>query len=110
MSTLEKLPTELVESIFLHSMNINLPLASPTICGKLSSESTYIKSLMSAFGPCWAKADFNASKEDEEFDTSNIYSDEYLTGVQVSSPGQRYIFALDLILFYSRMHSFAADG
>lgn len=55
MSLLEKLPTELLENIFFHCMNLDLPQASPIIGGKLSSQSVYIKSLMAAFGPTWKK-------------------------------------------------------
>jgi len=34
MSALEKLPTELLEKVFLFAMNIGLALASPVIGGK----------------------------------------------------------------------------
>ena len=37
-------------------MNFDLPRASPIISGKLSSESIYIKILLSAFKPIWDRA------------------------------------------------------
>lgn len=53
MSNLEKLPTELLEKVFLFCMNLQLPRASPVIAGKLSSEIVYLHTIMSAFGPTW---------------------------------------------------------
>ncbi|KUJ23528.1 uncharacterized protein LY89DRAFT_635836 [Mollisia scopiformis] len=56
MSDLEKLPTEILEVIFLFCLNINLPNASPVIAGKLSSPIIYNKTLLAAFGPTWASS------------------------------------------------------
>lgn len=53
MSDLEKLPTELLVAIFLHSMNMDLPRSSPVIGGKLSSEVVYTRTVIAAFGPTW---------------------------------------------------------
>ena len=53
MSQLEKLPAELLEQVYLHAMNINLPRASPIIGAKLSSDSIYHKTVMAAFSPTW---------------------------------------------------------
>lgn len=53
MSQLEKLPTELLETIFLHCLNLNMPACSPVIGGKLSSEFIYSKIIIHAFGPIW---------------------------------------------------------
>lgn len=53
MSFLEKLPTELLEKVFLYCMNLELPRASPVIAGKLSSETVYLHTIISAFGPTW---------------------------------------------------------
>lgn len=53
MSNLEKLPTELLLEIFLHSMNIDLPRSSPVIGGKLTSELVYTRTIIVAFGPTW---------------------------------------------------------
>jgi hypothetical protein len=55
MSNLEKLPTELLVEIFLCCMNIDLPRASPVICGKLMSELVYTRAIIAAFGPTWDK-------------------------------------------------------
>jgi hypothetical protein len=54
MSQLERLPVELLEKVYLFALNINLPMASPIIGGKLSSDLIYHKSVMAAFGPTWA--------------------------------------------------------
>jgi hypothetical protein len=53
MSLLEKLPTELLETIFLHSLNFELPRSSPVLGGKLSSNLIYTRILMAVFGPTW---------------------------------------------------------
>jgi len=53
MSHLEKLPTELLETVFLYCLNINLPRSSPIIGAKLSSKLIYTRTLLSAFGPTW---------------------------------------------------------
>ena len=53
MSDLEKLPTELLEAIFLYCMNLDLARSSPVIAGKLSSELMYSRTVIVAFGPTW---------------------------------------------------------
>jgi hypothetical protein len=53
MSLLERLPTELLEEIFLYSMNLDLPRSSPVIGGKLSSEVVYIRTVLAAFENTW---------------------------------------------------------
>ena len=53
MSDLEKLPTELLEVVFLYCMNLDLARSSPVIAGKLSSELTYSRTVIAAFGPTW---------------------------------------------------------
>jgi hypothetical protein len=53
MSNLEKLPTELLGTVFLYCLNVNLPRSSPVIGGKLSSALVYSKALLAAFGPTW---------------------------------------------------------
>jgi hypothetical protein len=53
MSQLERLPTELLEKVYLFAMNINLPRASPIIGGKLSSEIIYLKTIAAAFNYTW---------------------------------------------------------
>lgn len=53
MSLLEKLPTELMVEVFIHSMNTDLPRSSPVIAGKLTSELVYIRTVIEAFGPTW---------------------------------------------------------
>lgn len=41
LSWIERLPTEILEQIFLYALNISLPRSSPVISAKLSSEHTY---------------------------------------------------------------------
>ena len=53
MAALEKLPIELLQKVFLLSMNLDLPRSSPIIAGKLSGEHTYIQFLTLVFGPTW---------------------------------------------------------
>jgi hypothetical protein len=53
MSSLERLPTELLQEIFLHCMNLDLPRSSPVIGGKLSSESVYTQTILAAFEDTW---------------------------------------------------------
>jgi hypothetical protein len=55
MSLFEKLPTELLEKVFLYCMNLDLPRSSPVIAGKLSSEVIYLHTITAAFGPTWDK-------------------------------------------------------
>lgn len=61
MSDLEKLPTELLEKVFLYCLNLNLPGSSPIIAAKLSSPTVFIQTVMAAFGPTWH--DFVSSKQ-----------------------------------------------
>lgn len=53
MSVLEKLPIELLEKVFLHCLNLDLPRSSPIIAGKLSSPMVFVQTVMAAFGPTW---------------------------------------------------------
>ena len=53
MSLLERLPTELLEEIFLYCMNLDLPRSSPVIGGKLSSEVVYTRTVLAAFENTW---------------------------------------------------------
>jgi len=55
MSLLEKLPTELLEKVFLYCMNLDLPRSSPVLAGKLSSEVVYLHTIAAAFSPTWDK-------------------------------------------------------
>ena len=55
MSLLEKLPTELLERVFLYCLNLELPKSSPVISGKLSSQKMYNETIMAAFGPTWER-------------------------------------------------------
>ncbi len=49
LSRLESLPVELLQSIFLYSPNIHLPLASPYLARALSSEHLYSRLILLAF-------------------------------------------------------------
>ena len=53
MASLEKLPIEILTPIFLSSMNLGLPHASPIIAGKLSSRLTIVEAITNAFSPTW---------------------------------------------------------
>ncbi|KAE8440571.1 hypothetical protein EG329_007229 [Mollisiaceae sp. DMI_Dod_QoI] len=55
MSNLEKLPTEILETVFLFCLNFDLPKASPVIAGKLSSPIVYNKTILASFGPTWER-------------------------------------------------------
>ncbi|CZR51543.1 uncharacterized protein PAC_01420 [Phialocephala subalpina] len=55
MSDLEKLPTEILETVFLFCLNLDLPKASPIIAAKLSSQIVYNKTILTAFGPTWER-------------------------------------------------------
>ena len=49
LSNLESLPVELIEKIFLYSLNTNLPRASPHLAAALSSEQIYRLLILLAF-------------------------------------------------------------
>jgi len=53
MSALEKLPTELLQHIFLYCLNLNLPRSSPVIGGSLSDKSMYLRVVLAAFEISW---------------------------------------------------------
>ncbi len=50
---LESMPIELLQIIFHHSENLNLPICAPRIGRKLSSKYTLQQTIMSHFGPSW---------------------------------------------------------
>ena len=56
MSSLGRLPTELLEKIFLYSLNMELPRSSPVLGGKLSSAAVYKELIAEAFVPTWSGA------------------------------------------------------
>ncbi|RHZ48221.1 uncharacterized protein CDV56_102478 [Aspergillus thermomutatus] len=49
LSILETLPVELIETIFLYSLNVNLPRASPSLAAAVSSERIYRLLILLAF-------------------------------------------------------------
>lgn len=53
MSALEKLPVEILQTIFILSLNCELPRASPIIGGKLTSKHAYLQALFAAFQETW---------------------------------------------------------
>lgn len=77
MSNLEKLPMELLENIFIFSMNLDLPRASPVIAGKLSSEIVYSQTILSAFSPTWdrwyGRENPPKSEGNEQYKTSDAF-------------------------------------
>ncbi len=50
LSALEALPAELLQTIFIMSMNLNLPHASPRLASILSSDHVYMQLCLVAFG------------------------------------------------------------
>ena len=56
ISILESLPVELLEMIFLYSLNVNLPRASPFLAGALSRERIYELLILLAF---WDDSDLD---------------------------------------------------
>lgn len=66
-STLESLPTEVLQNIFLQSMNYNLPRASPVLAGCLSSNYIYIQTIKNVLGQHWG-----TSITDEYVDYSEV--------------------------------------
>jgi hypothetical protein len=55
LSTFENLPTEIIEQIFLHEVNLCLPETSPIIGAKLSNKVILKKVIIHGFGPCWQR-------------------------------------------------------
>jgi hypothetical protein len=55
MAALERLPTELLEKVFLFALNFELPRSSPIIAAKLSSQHMYTSAIINLFGPTWEK-------------------------------------------------------
>lgn len=53
VASLERLPTELLEKIFLFSLNFDLPRSSPIIGSKLSNHHIYITAATAIFDPTW---------------------------------------------------------
>ncbi|KAH7304926.1 hypothetical protein B0I35DRAFT_484120 [Stachybotrys elegans] len=51
--TLEGLPIEILEPIFLYSENLSLPRSSSRLGLKLSAPSTFVRLVMQAFGDTW---------------------------------------------------------
>ncbi|KAG6230379.1 hypothetical protein E4U26_007966 [Claviceps purpurea] len=51
--SLQNLPLELLESIFLYSMNLALPRSSPLLGAKLSGKTTLLRVFMTAFHDIW---------------------------------------------------------
>ncbi|KAG6116397.1 hypothetical protein E4U14_000252 [Claviceps sp. LM454 group G7] len=51
--SLQNLPLELLESIFLYSMNLALPRSSPLLGAKLSGKATLLRMFMAAFHDIW---------------------------------------------------------
>ncbi|KAH6888103.1 hypothetical protein B0T10DRAFT_562520 [Thelonectria olida] len=52
-ATLDSLPTEVLEKIFLYSLNLSLPRAAPLIGAKLSSRVTLLRLFIWAFHDTW---------------------------------------------------------
>lgn len=102
MSLLEKLPTELLERVYLYAMDINLPRSSPIIAGKLSREMIYIKTVLAAFDPTWDGHGRRVISEDP-----NAASFQVSTNPRQSS---KLLSQLKLNLRDDRPQYYAADG
>lgn len=71
LSSLEKLPTELLENVFLYCLNLDLPRSSPVIAVKLSSEPIYTRTIMAAFDHTWENCYDDELAIKYELDQSN---------------------------------------
>ncbi len=71
MAALERLPTELLIKVFLFSLNLELPRASPIIAGKLSSERTIVETIIGVFEPTWTYQKNRQFKIENEYSNSN---------------------------------------
>ncbi|KAG6057038.1 hypothetical protein E4U17_001726 [Claviceps sp. LM77 group G4] len=61
--SLQNLPVELLESIFLYSMNLALPRSSPLIGAKLSAKATRLQVFIMGFDDFWSQC-FGIPKKD----------------------------------------------
>ncbi|KAG6222120.1 hypothetical protein E4U25_000591, partial [Claviceps purpurea] len=61
--SLQNLPVELLESIFLYSMNLALPRSSPLIGVKLSAKATRLQVFIMGFDDTWSQC-FGIPKKD----------------------------------------------
>jgi hypothetical protein len=105
MSPLEKLPTELLEKVFLYCMNLELPRSSPVIAGKLSSDVVYLHMITAAFGPTWeiwhAHGRFQSVKGNEQDSSSSASEDDHT--LQVRQINQISTIPAICLLIFSRL-------
>lgn len=74
LSPLEKLPTELLQTIFTDCLNVSLLRASPVIAVKLGSQHNFIQAILEAFGPTW-RYRYNHVRGNGDYDVGNVPGD-----------------------------------
>ncbi|KAI1069660.1 hypothetical protein LB507_008442 [Fusarium sp. FIESC RH6] len=83
--TLQALPSEILESIFLYSANVALPGASLVMGAKLSGRATLIRFLIWAFHETWDQSFGNISTSAEK-DKSDVNGDRQLQSTILDLP------------------------
>lgn len=114
MSPLERLPVELLEKVYLYALNLSLPVSSPIIAGKLSSEMIFVKTATAIFEPTWQEW----LRYTEDAEDSTFPMNQHLVELQVCFGPQwtaiwaspEYPGSLTNILVYSRVPYWGADG
>ncbi len=87
-SPLESLPLELLQTIFLHSLNLQLPLISPYLAAALSSEHVYTELILNSFSGVTAIGGVS--------DHEPLYPDLSSASLQTILMSRRW-FTLDLL-------------
>lgn len=109
LSFLESLPTEILQTIFLYCLNLDLPRASPLLGAKLSNEHIYLQSVLLVFSPSWEQ---RLSQVTRLLEHDTARESELLVSagdpvLQVRHPLKARHFSL---IRMSRAGCFAADG
>ncbi|KAG6071847.1 hypothetical protein E4U15_007306 [Claviceps sp. LM218 group G6] len=97
-SSLQTLPTELLESIFLYSRDLALPRASPMLGVKLSAKSTRLRAFMMGFHDTWDQCFGIPRNEIYELirkDDLELKGDEKLQAALLSMPWADIDFILE---------------
>ncbi|KAG6117035.1 hypothetical protein E4U13_001405 [Claviceps humidiphila] len=104
--SLQDLPVELLEIIFLYSMNLALPRSSPLLGAKLSGKATLSRVFMAAFHGIWksslsmcegAQEEFHPEWEEwSEPDDEELEEEAYTQFALVSMPWANIDFILDV--------------
>ncbi|CCE33288.1 uncharacterized protein CPUR_07212 [Claviceps purpurea 20.1] len=123
--SLQNLPVELLEKIFLYSMNLALPRSSPLLGAKLSAKVTRRRVIMTAFHENWdwtlgkgeVKSHSEKDKEEvnlpvlpesekcSEFDAEKFKKEASLQYALLSMPWANIDFILDVEQAWARKHA-----